>query len=312
MIEASKQDFKRTEMDAEKSARFAILERKVLSAERGGYLSNEEYRAIAELEGHGERPEVDALLERAQSVRERDGLFFRDMEGTIAALENGQLSLPIHEISALSIQVDCYHCICENRMSTADDSGKHEQALELVKDLRSRTNSLVEAAIARERDKDRAKVAKLEQVVLDSENRGTVLSNSEFISISGRVGNGDKPEANALLERAQAVRERDGLFFRDLEGTIVALEKGQLSLSIPQMLALSVQANCNYHIVHDCTKLGYGRNAEEEYQGTISKAKSLDARASRLCSVLCNEEMERQRARENERDHEGDLSSPRS
>lgn len=60
-------------MDAEKSARFAILEREVLSAERGGYLSNEDYRAIAELEGHGERPEVDALLERAQAVRERAG-----------------------------------------------------------------------------------------------------------------------------------------------------------------------------------------------------------------------------------------------
>jgi hypothetical protein len=145
---------------------------------------------------------------------------------------------------------------------------------------------------------DAEKFAKLEQEVLDSERRGTVLSNNAYISIAGRAGNEERPEVDALLKRAQAVRERDGLFFRDMEGTIAALENGQLSLSSPQMLALSVQATCNYHIVHDSTKLGYGRDAIAEYQNAIGKAKSLYTRAVHLFSDAMARERARKKAHE--------------
>jgi hypothetical protein len=264
---------------------FVELERYVQKAEHvnSSYLSSPVYRSIAELEGYGVNPEVEDLLKRAEAVLEREGEFFPDMEGTLDALEKGRIPASWNCVFDLTLQAVCNHSVCANRVKNCPDDAEFQQALVKAEDWRTRAERLLETELGKNRDKNLEKIAKLEQEVQDSEREGKMLSHETYLTLATKAKSG-RPEDVALLRRAESVWERDGLFFRDLAGTINALERGRIELSDLQLYALYLQAGCNLSAV------------------------TLNDRAKRLFA----EGMARERARENERDHEGDLSSPHS
>jgi hypothetical protein len=255
------------------------------------------YRDIAELDGYGINPEVEDLLKRAEAVREKRGRYFPDIEGTLSAFEQGRQPLTGSIVNYLALQAVCHHSVCANRVKNCPDAPEHQQALVRAADWRTRAERLLDMVLAKIHDNRCAEIAKLEQEVLAAEREGSVLSDEAYMDIASKIQTG-RPEEVELLQRAEAVRERDGLFFRDLAGTIYELERGLREFSTEQLFALRLQADCVLNAVSiSCV-----------VPDLVQFKKSLYDRAIRLFT----EGMARERARENERDHEGDLSSPHS
>jgi hypothetical protein len=232
------------------------------------------YRNIAELDGYGVKPEVEDLLKRAEAVREKRGKFFPDLEETLDALEQGRKPLTWGDVHASTLQAICNHSVCANRVKNCPDNTEFQQALVKALDWRARAERLLEAELAKSRDADRAQFAMLEQAVLDAERGGSVLEHETYKTIAEKTGS--SMEYEILLKRAEAVRERDGLFFRNLEGTIIALESGKLELTVEQLYALSIQADCN---LYSATFSRAPFNIKEVRKAV---AESLEARATRL------------------------------
>jgi hypothetical protein len=204
-------------------------------------------------------------------------------------------------VSQLALQAVCHHSVCANRVKNCPDNTEFQQALVKALDWRVRAERLLGVEIAKNRAKDRAQLAKMEQEVLDAERVGNVLAHDTYLTLATNAESG-RPEAVALLKRAETVRERDGLFFRNLEGTINALERGKLELTNEQLFALYLQASCNL------SAIDLSQEGPDKWYPRKSRAESLNARATRLFT----EGMARERSRGNERDHEGGLSSPHS
>jgi hypothetical protein len=256
---------------------FAKLKEFVYKAEHvtSSYLCPSVYRSLAELDGYGVKPEVEDLLKRAESVLEQEGAFFPDLEETLDALEKGQKPMTWEGVSDLARQAVAHFFVCENRAKNRPDDAECQQALVKAADWRVRAERLMDIVYAKKYDADRSQLAKQEQEVLDSERRGCVLTHETYLAISAKAESG-RPDDMALLRRAEAVRERDGLFFRDLEETINALEKGQLELSNDQLLALYLQAECNL------SALAFSRDPLDAWSPLRDMAESLNERAKRL------------------------------
>jgi hypothetical protein len=243
------------------------------------------YRDIAELDGYGVKPEVEDLLKRAEAVREKRGKFIPDVEGTLDALEQGRIPLVLWRVHALALQAICNHSVCANRVKNRPDDAEFKQALVKALDWRTRAERLLDSMLVKVNDNEREKEAKLEQEILAAEREGVGLSHQMYQDIATKAESG-KPDDVALLRRVEAVRERDGLFFRNLAGTINALEKGQLELSYDQLFALYLQADCNRSAIK------YGDDAPEIKASRMIWADELNDRALRLFAEKFSEESE--------------------